>query len=199
MARFLEDNGLADKFIIMYSGNLGLYYDLENLIKVARDFSDLKDLAFVFIGEGSVRSQMEKFVNEAGLANVTFLPLQPKDFLRFSLNAADVHLVVNQRGIKGVSVPSKIYGVMAAGKPILGVLEKGSEAERLISVSGCGRIVEPQNYGGVSELIRYFYRLTEDQRRLIGLRGRNYLERNLKKKDSIDKYGEMLTSLLTEG
>lgn len=64
----------------------------------------------------------------------------------YSLNAAHVHLVVNQKGIKGVSVPSKIYGVMAAGKPVLGVLENGSEAYRLIRESNCGLLVEPHSY-----------------------------------------------------
>ncbi|TGA99957.1 glycosyltransferase WbuB [Sporolactobacillus shoreae] len=199
VSRFLEENGLADKFIVMYSGNLGLYYDLENLIKVASDFSDLTDLTFVFIGDGAVKSRMEQFVLKSGLNNVTFLPFQSKSFIRYSLNAADVHLVVNQRGIKGVSVPSKIYGVMAAGKPVLGVLEQGSEAERLISASECGRVVEPQNYEGVSGLVRYFYALDENDRRKMGLNGRHYLERHLKKEDSIAKYGEMLTSLLEEG
>lgn len=199
VSRFLEENGLTNKFIVMYSGNLGLYYDLENLIKVASDFSDLTDLAFVFIGDGAVKSKMEQLVLKSGLNNVTFLPFQSKSFIRYSLNAADVHLVVNQRGIKGVSVPSKIYGVMAAGKPVLGVLEQGSEAERLISASECGRVVEPQNYKGVSGLVRYFYALDENDRRKMGLNGRHYLERHLKKEDSIAKYGKMLTSLLEEG
>ncbi|WP_100486943.1 glycosyltransferase family 4 protein [Sporolactobacillus pectinivorans] len=195
IARFLEENGLSGKFIVMYSGNLGLYYDLENLIKVARSFSKIKDLVFVFIGEGAVKPQMKHYVDEEALTNVSFLPFQPKKFIRYSLNAADVHLVVNQRGIKGVSVPSKIYGVMAAGKPVLGVLERGSEAERLISDSDCGRVVEPQDYEGVAGLIRYFYNLDQESRKEIGFRGRAYLEQNLKKEHSIAKYGEMLTAL----
>jgi Glycosyltransferase len=199
VARFLEENHLTGKFIVMYSGNIGLYYDLENLIRIARDFSDLKDLAFVFVGEGAVKKQIEQFVVSEGLNNVALLPFQAKDFIRYSLNAADVHLVVNQRGIKGVSVPSKIYGVMAAGKPVLGVLEHGSEAERLIADSGCGKVVEPQDYAGTEALIRYFYHLDLSSRERVGLRGRKYLERYLRKEKSIAKYGAMLTELLTEG
>ena len=58
---------------------------------------------------------MQEFVEDNSIQNVFFLPYQPKEFIKYSLNVADVHLVVNQKGIKGVSVPSKIYGVMAAG------------------------------------------------------------------------------------
>lgn len=192
---FLEENHLLGKFIVMYSGNLGLYYDLENLVKVTKQFADYPDLAFVFIGEGAVKKQMQDYVLNEGIKNVSFLPYQPKEFIKYSLNAADVQLVVNQKGIKGVSVPSKIYGVMAAGKPVLGVLEQGSEAERLISLSGCGRVVEPQDYEGTAELIRAFYLMSDDERRRMGMRGRAYLEENLTRDLSIAKYRKMLMSL----
>lgn len=192
---FLEENHLLGKFIVMYSGNLGLYYDLENLVKVTKQFADYPDLAFVFIGEGAVKKQMQDYVLNKGIKNVSFLPYQPKEFIKYSLNAADVQLVVNQKGIKGVSVPSKIYGVMAAGKPVLGVLEQGSEAERLISLSGCGRVVEPQDYQGAAELIKKFYLMSDDERRRMGMRGRAYLEENLTRDLSIAKYRKMLMSL----
>ncbi|GGL56256.1 glycosyltransferase family 4 protein [Sporolactobacillus putidus] len=193
--RFLEENDLKDKFVVMYSGNIGLYYDLENLIKLTKDFAEFDDLAFVFIGEGAVKKQMQQFVDEEAIKNVFFLPYQPKDFIRYSLNAADVHLVVNQKGIKGVSVPSKIYGVMAAGKPVLGVLEKGSEAERLIAGSSCGRVVEPRDYKGAAALIRSFYMMDRGQREKMGLRGRQYLEQHLRKELSIGKYKQLLMGL----
>ncbi|MCO7124207.1 glycosyltransferase family 4 protein [Sporolactobacillus shoreicorticis] len=193
--RFLEENNLLGKFIVMYSGNLGLYYDLENLVRVTNQFTDYPDLAFVFIGDGAVKQGMQDYVRHEGIENVFFLPYQPKEFIKYSLNAADVHLVVNQKGIKGVSVPSKIYGVMAAGKPILGVLEQGSEAERLISASGCGEVVEPQNYEGVAKLIKQFYLMSDEERKRMGLRGRTYLEGHLTRELSISKYKKMLMSL----
>lgn len=193
--RFLEENHLKDKFIVMYSGNIGLYYDLENLVEVTPNFAELDDLAFVFIGDGAVKKQMQEFVAEKGAGNVFFLPYQPKEFIQYSLNAADLHLVVNQKGIKGVSVPSKIYGVMAAGKPVLGVLEKGSEAERLIAASGCGQVVEPRDYKGVAALIWSFYAMDCGQREKMGLQGRRYLEQHLRKDLSIGKYKQMLAGL----
>jgi colanic acid biosynthesis glycosyl transferase WcaI len=194
--KFLQENGLENKFIVMYSGNIGLYYDLENIIKISQHFKYHKDLAFVFIGEGAVKAEMESYVLENNITNVHFLPYQPKDFIKYSLNAADVHLVVNQKGIKGVSVPSKIYGVMAAGKPILGVLEKDSEAEILISKSNSGQVVEPQDYEGIIGKVELFYQMDRAELNTLGNNGRDYLDKYLKRDISINKYRETLHEVL---
>ncbi|MGG1885881.1 glycosyltransferase family 4 protein [Priestia megaterium] len=193
---FLNKNNLSNKFIIMYSGNIGLYYDLENIIKITKYFKDYENLAFVFIGEGAVKQKMQLFVEENKISNVYFLPYQPKEFIKYSLNAGDVHLVVNQKGIKGVSVPSKIYGVMAAGKPILGVLEQGSEAQMLIEKSKCGVVVEPQDYEGITAQIEYLYKLEKDKLLNLGFNGRDYLDQHLKRDISINKYRETLNDVL---
>jgi glycosyltransferase involved in cell wall biosynthesis len=191
---FLIKYNLQDKFIIMYSGNIGLYYDLENIIKVFAEFEGPPDLVFVLVGDGAKRRELEEYCRNHSVRDITFIPYQPKDNLVYSLNAADIHLVTNQKGIKGVSVPSKIYGVMAVGKPILGVLEKGSEAQLLITQSNCGRCVEPGDYQGMKDLLS---ELITKRRELetMGLRGRTYLEENYKCKDSLKKYNELLTEL----
>lgn len=192
---FIKNNGWENKFIVMYSGNLGLYYDLENLIKITKDLSSMDEIIFVFIGDGAVKSEMETYVKNNKQGNVFFLPFQPKSEIKYTLNAADIHLVVNQKGIKGVSVPSKIYGVMAAGKPVLGVLEKGSEACLLIENSGCGVVVEPQNYSDVTKELMNMYTLDSDVLKDKGIRGRKYLEQHLRKDQSLDKYRNLLLSI----
>lgn len=192
---FLDTHGLQDKFIVMYSGNLGLYYDLENLIQVAKQFTDQPDIVFLFIGEGAVKQRIQEYAEQNNLENVRFLPYQPKEFLKYSLNAADVHLVVNQKGIKGVSVPSKIYGVMAAGKPVLGVLEQRSEVQRLIFESGAGVVIEPQDYRGIVHAINYLRSLDPAELKAMGLKGRAYLEENLTRDTSINKYRDVLQAV----
>ncbi|UVI31613.1 glycosyltransferase family 4 protein [Paenibacillus spongiae] len=192
---FIIRNGWENKFIVMYSGNLGLFYDLENLIKITAEFKEYRDLSFVFIGEGAVKKQMKAYVEEHDLTNVHFLPYQPKDDLKYSLNAADVHLVVNQKGIKGVSVPSKIYGVMAAGKPILGVLEEGSEAYRLIVESQCGLVAEPQDYREIIKQLKKLYNRNGMELMNCGLQGRKYLDQHLRRNISLEKYRELLISI----
>lgn len=193
--QFLRQHSLENKFIIMYSGNLGLYYDLENLIRITSEFNSNNQVHFLFIGEGASKSAMENYVTDNGINNVTFLPYQPKEFIKYSLNAADAHLVVNQKGIKGVSVPSKIYGVMAAGKPILGVLEEGSEADTLIRTSECGFVSEPQDYSLLINHIKLLVAMDVESRKEMGLRGRKYLDRNLTKEKSLIKYKELLQRL----
>lgn len=139
----------------MYSGNIGLYYDLENIIKVIGKFKDREEVVFTFIGDGTVKSKIEEYVTNNQLNNVTFIPYQDKADLIYSLNAADIHWVVNAKGIKGVSVPSKLYGVMAAGKPVLGVLDEGSEARLIVEESNCGICIQPCDYKEIENKINY--------------------------------------------
>lgn len=193
--QFKEQYGLQDKFVIMYSGNIGLYYDLENIIKVIGEFKEREDVVFAFVGDGTVKKEIEEYSIQKQLSNVIFIPYQKKEDLIYSLNAAHVHLVTNQKGIKGVSVPSKVYGVMATGKAILGVLEKGSEAELLISNSQCGITVEPQDYDSIKQAIEQLIN-QKDEIRLMGLKGRHYLEKYLTKDISINKYNETLNQLV---
>ena len=195
---FLKKNGIQNKFIVMYSGNLGLYYDLENIIEIAKEFREEPDLMFLFIGEGAVKQKMQNYAEKNNLENVLFLPYQAKEFIPYSLNAADVHLVVNQKGIKGVSVPSKIYGVMAAGKPVLGVVEPESEIDRLVTESGSGIVVDPQNYKDIVKSLKYFYQMDKNELKEMGVKGRTYLEKHLTKETSINKYRDVLKSLSEE-
>lgn len=194
VVEFREKYGLTGKYIIMYSGNIGLYYDLEGLIKVIEKFKgaktpDGRDVVFAFVGAGSVLDKLVIYVKEHQLDNVVFIPYQDKDKLIFSLNAADVHWCVNAKGIKGVSCPSKFYGIAGVGKPVLGVLEKGSEVEMLIDEIGCGRVSEPGDYKAVEKNIRWFidnagsYELAE-----MGKRGHEYLVEHLTKDVSVAKY-----------
>lgn len=191
---FKEKYNLQDKFIIMYSGNIGLYYDLENIIKVIGEFKEREDVVFAFIGDGTVKSKIEEYVINNKLNNVTFIPYQDKADLIYSLNAADVHWVVNAKGIKGVSVPSKLYGVMAAGKPVLGVLDEGSEARLIVEECNCGVCIEPGNYKEISRNIEYILN-NKELIRSLGENGRKYLEVNLTKDVSINKYKDTILSL----
>ncbi|MDZ5784218.1 glycosyltransferase family 4 protein [Marinococcus luteus] len=192
VAAFLHEKQLEDKFIVMYSGNLGLFYDLENIIRITEAFREYRDIAFVFIGEGAKKKEMEDYAQANRLENVYFFPYEPKERIKYSLNAADVHLVVNQKGIKGVSVPSKIYGVLAVGKPVLGVLENGSEAAVIIERSGAGVVIEPGRYEEIIDAVYMYYHLPEEDRKAIGQKGRLYLEQHLTRRQSIDKYKAVL-------
>lgn len=197
---FKKQYGLEDKFVIMYSGNIGLYYDLEGLIKTMEQFkyaktTDGREVVFAFVGAGSMLDKLVLYTREHEMSNVIFIPYQDKADLIYSLNAADIHWCVNTKGIKGVSCPSKYYGLAAVGKPILGVLESGSEIRCLIEETQGGLVCEPGEYDKVEENIRWFINHAgSEELDEMGQRSRAYLVENLTKDVSIRKYKEAIIS-----
>jgi glycosyltransferase involved in cell wall biosynthesis len=184
---FKKKYGLEGKIVIMYSGNIGLYYDLENLIKVIGRFKDRDEVIFAFVGDGSKKKDIEIYVDEHKLRNVKFIPYQNKEDLIYSLNAGDIHWVVNAKGIKGVSVPSKLYGVMAAGKTVFGVLDEGSEARFIIEECNCGICIEPGKYEFIYEELRNVVD-NIDKYVELGMQGKQYVNKYIKKDVAIEKY-----------
>lgn len=202
VVEFKKKYELDGKFVIMYSGNIGLYYDLENLIKVIKGFvpgtmsNDGREVVFAFIGAGSVLENLKNYVNEHNMDNVVFIPYQDKADLIYSLNAGDVHWCVNAKGIKGVSCPSKAYGIMAVGKPIIGVLEGKTEVRCLVEECNCGKCCEPGDYEEVDNLIRWYIdNVGSEEEKQMGIRGRRYLEKNLTRSVSVRKYMEEILML----
>lgn len=199
---FKKKYGLDNKFVIMYSGNIGLYYDLENLIKVIEKFgtdnrtADGREVVFAFIGAGTVLDKLVSYVKEHNMDNVKFIPYQDKADLIYSLNAGDVHWCVNAKGIKGVSCPSKYYGLAAAGKPVIGVLESGSEVRCLIEDTHGGLCCEPGEYDQVEKNIRWFIdNAGSNEIKDMGIRSRDNLEKNLTRDVSVRKYAEEILKL----
>lgn len=199
--RFKDKYNIADSFIFMYSGNIGLYYDLPGIIKVIGKFKgaktyDGRNVVFSFVGDGSVLDKLKDYTSNNSLKNVIFIPYQNKDDLIYSLNAADVHWCINARGIKGVSVPSKFYGIVAVAKPVLGVLEAGSEVELLIKDIKCGLCSAPGDYKEIENNINWFINNSiDDSLKIIGQKGYDYLKKHLSKNISINKYKNALLDL----
>lgn len=195
VSAFRKQYGLEGKFVIMTSGNIGLYYDFENLLKIMAKFKDEKEVVFLFVGDGLVKPKLQEYVKEHRLQNVIFAPFQKKEDLNYSLNAADVHIVTNALGVKGVSVPSKIYGILAVNKPIWGILEKGSEAWRIIEDSNCGILAEAANYEQIENTLKQVI-AEKDKFIKEHSTGRSYLESYLGKSKSIKAYRDALLDIL---
>lgn len=199
---FKKEYGLDGKFVIMYFGNIGLYYGLENLIKVVERIklgtktADGRDVVFAFVGAGSVLDKLKNYVKEHHMDNVTFIPYQDKADFIYSLNTGDVHWCVNAKGIKGVSCPSKAYGIMAASKPILGVLESGSEVRCLIEDTHGSLCCEPSEYDKVKKNICWFIENAGNSELLaMGARGNENLKKNLTRNVSVRKCAEEILRL----
>ena len=199
---FKEKYGLQDKFVIMYSGNIGLYYDLENILKVIEEVKpgtktvDGREVSFAFVGAGSVLDKLVVYKEEKHMNNVVFIPYQDKADLIYSLNAGDVHWCVNAKGIKGVSCPSKYYGIAAAGKAVLAVLEKDSEIRCIIEETQGGLCSEPGDYEAMSENLKWFIENAgTDKVNEMGKRSRKNLVQNLTREVSVRKYAEEILKL----
>lgn len=116
---FRKEHGLDGKFVFMYSGNHGIALPLETFLKAAIRFKDDPRVVFMFIGDGVRKKEVEAAIRDHSLTNMRSLPYQPIEKLRYSLSAADVHLVSVGDTMVGVIHPCKIYGAMAVSRPIL--------------------------------------------------------------------------------
>jgi glycosyltransferase involved in cell wall biosynthesis len=192
---FKEQYGLTGKFVMMTSGNIGLYYDFENIIRVMGEFREDPSIAFVFVGDGVVKRQLINYSAEHRLENVVFVPYQDKSDLIYSLNAADVHIVTNAKGIRGVSVPSKIYGVLATNIPVLGILERGAEAWNIIEQSDCGILAEAGDYDAIRQSLGTIIK-EKDTFVQAHPTGRQYLLDHFTMNQSIENYHNIIDRLL---
>lgn len=199
---FEKKYGLDGKFVIMYSGNIGLYYDLENLMKVIEQVkpgtktADGREVAFAFVGAGTVLNKLVAYKEEKHMDNVVFIPYQDKANLIYSLNAGDVHWCVNAKGIKGVSCPSKYYGIAACGKSVLAVLEKDSEIRCIIEETKGGLCSEPGDYESVARNLQWFIENAGTGKVVaMGERSRENLVKNLTCDVSVKKYAEEILKL----
>lgn len=141
-----EDNplihewGLDGKFVIGYSGNMGHVHEFKTIIDVAEKVQAMKEkeIVFVFIGDGIARRWLESEVMRRGLTNVQFFPYQSADRLQWSLSIPDVHLVSLRPTLEGLIVPSKFYGIAAAGRPIINIGDPDGEIARILEREQCG-------------------------------------------------------------
>ena len=184
---FINEYKLENKFIVMYSGNLGLTQNLEELLKVVQYFQNRTDIKFLFIGEGAYKKRLMTFAQNSNLTNLDFLPYQPKEKLKFSLSAANIHLVPFQKGLTGVLVPSKIYGILACGKPFVAWVDKESEIYEIAHDFKCGITVPP---GDIRNTVRAInWALTHRELlKEMGERGKKVVKKHFDKEISTNGF-----------
>ncbi len=140
-------------FVVVHAGNLGFYGAWDTLLKAAEILSNEgDDTGFVFIGDGANRKRLEASAGNQG--NVRFLPFRPVEQIPHVMMAGDIHIVTVKRGLEGVVVPSKLYSILAAGRPVLVVAPKECDAARIIAEDGCGMVADPDHPAAVAAAIR---------------------------------------------
>jgi lipopolysaccharide/colanic/teichoic acid biosynthesis glycosyltransferase/glycosyltransferase involved in cell wall biosynthesis len=150
-------HGLADKFVVMHSGNMGLSQGLGTVVQAAARLRDFPNIHMVFIGEGVKKPALEGEVQALGLRNVRFLPYQPKERLMESFATADVFIVSLKQGLAGYIVPSKLYGILAAGRPYVAAVEEACEAAAIMKKYECGLLAKPGDPEDLTQKILTLY------------------------------------------
>ncbi|MFM8983409.1 MAG: glycosyltransferase family 4 protein, partial [Spartobacteria bacterium] len=149
---FRRAHGLEGQFVVIYSGNMGLAHEFDTVLDAAESLRGQR-VVFLFIGEGPRRVEVEAAARLRGIDNIRVLPSQSAEKLSESLSAADAHLVTMRPNLCGLVVPSKVYGVLAAGRPCLFVGPADSEAARLIRETDSGFVVGPDQWAELASEI----------------------------------------------
>jgi colanic acid biosynthesis glycosyl transferase WcaI len=170
MTKYRSDLGIDDRPVVMYAGNVGFSQSLNLMLDAAREFPDV---AFVVNGSGAARASLEADAKE--LSNVVFGDYQPIERLSEVLATADIHAVLLKRGLGKVSVPSKTYSVMAAGRAVVAAIDPGTEVTRLIGGANCGLTVAPDDSVALIAALRMMLADLNEIRQM-GERARQFVE-----------------------
>jgi colanic acid biosynthesis glycosyl transferase WcaI len=146
--------GLADKFVLGYSGNLGRAHEFGTILDAAALLQDDTRVIFLIIGSGARLPWLKDEAARRGLRNFVFQPYQPREQLAFSLGAADLHLVTLQPALEGLIVPSKFYGIAAAGRPVAFIGDQDGEIARILREQDCGRSFAVGDGAGLASYAR---------------------------------------------
>ena len=191
---FVKKYHLSNKIVILYSGNIGLFQDLKSIIKTAERLKNHDDILFLFIGDGGGLKELKRIAKENNLTNVKFLPYQLKKDLSYSLSAADISIVTMEKGIEGLAVPSKLYGILASGRAVLGIVGKNCEVADVIKDAKCGFRIDQGDVNKLVEQIKYIYNNPQALENM-GKNSRQYFEKHFTRSKMTREYYKILESI----
>jgi glycosyltransferase involved in cell wall biosynthesis len=185
---------LEGRFVVMHSGNVGHAQNLDVLVRATTFLRDLDDLQVVIVGFGARHADMRALATRLEADCVRFLPYQPREVLPLSLSAADLHFVGLVKGLAGYVVPSRLYGILAAGRPVVVAADADSETAQVVGRVGCGVVVPPGRPELVAAVIRDARagRLDLDA---MGRRGREYVTAEADRHVAVARYRGVLREL----
>jgi colanic acid biosynthesis glycosyl transferase WcaI len=189
LARTRRQMGWENRFVLMHAGNMGLAQNLGIVMEAAHQVQDVTDLLFVFVGDGAARPVLERQARSLDLHNVAFLPYRPRSEVQDLIAAADLHLISLAPGLWGRVVPSKMYGIMAAGRPFIAAVEPESEPALVIEEQQCGVRVDPDD---PHQLVSAILGMMDAPLDEMGRRGREAFERLYDRPLSTAKYRRLL-------
>ncbi len=153
-SRLAHDLGLKDKFVVQYSGNMGLWHDIDTIVEAARIVADDPRIHFVMIGGGRRRQPAEQLGRRLGLTNITWADSRPRAELPDSLACSSVAVISQREQLVGIAVPCKLYGILASGRAVIAAVPERSEVAIVVLEEDCGVVVPPSDPGAVAAAIQ---------------------------------------------
>lgn len=189
-----KDWQLSNEFVVGYSGNMGRAHEFDTILGAVEELNDSANIKFIFIGGGAKKSWLEEQVKSRHLNNVIFKPYQERSQLMHSLCVPDIHLISLYPTLEGLIVPSKFYGIAAAGRPVIFLGSKDGEIARKLTDSNCGISLELSNVKG---LVSYLIELSQnyDAVDYMGKHSRELFMKNYDKPIAIDRWENLLTKI----
>lgn len=184
-------NIAPETFLVMYSGNLGVTQQLDRVLDAAERLHERRDILFAFVGGGAAETQLRGAVEGRRLSNVRFFPYQPKAELGDSLSAADLHVITVHPAALAYLMPSKFYGILAAGRPVVAAVPAGSELATEICEHRVGYVVPP---GDVAALADSIATAADRRAELVafGERARRLAESTYDRRLVTSRFGDLL-------
>ena len=192
---YREELGVTDETVVLYAGNIGFSQPLEIVLEAAQHLAHRDDVLFVINGNGSRRAHLETASEE--MPNVTFMDYQPNSRLNEVLACGDIHIIPLKPGLGSISVPSKLYSILAAGRPVLASVDPGTEIDAVVTQSGAGRSVRA---GDTEAFIAALEALIDDPngRAAAGLNARHFAEEWLSAEAIGETYNNLFFELLEQ-
>jgi colanic acid biosynthesis glycosyl transferase WcaI len=193
---FRRELNLDDRFVVQFSGRMGYSQGLETVTEAWKMLQDLPDLHLMMVGDGQAKQALERDL--APFRNVTLLPTQPRERLPDLLAAADVGLAPLKKGMAGTSVPSKIFGIMASGRPVVTGVDPGSDTDEMIGAADCGVVTPPEDAAALAQAIRTLH-ADRARARQMGENARSYVERHHSQQVTVERYERLLQDVIAKG
>ena len=187
--------GLLDRFVVCYSGNLGRAHEFETLLGAADALKEDPAFMFLIIGSGAKMEALKRGVATRALGNFCFLPYQPRDTLEDSLAAADVHIVSLLPALEGLIVPSKVYGILAAGRPLIFIGDTDGDIVRVIERGQCGRVVRAGESTALRDALRNLA-MEPEALAQMGARARRLLCEEYSLQRALERWVALIESLM---
>src|SRR5215470_13534213 len=187
--------GLAGQFVLGYSGNLGRAHEFQTVLAAAERLRNEPHFIFLMIGGGKRFEELAQAVKRQGLANsFRFIPYQEQEMLSYSLTVADAHWLSLNPKLEGLIVPSKFYGIAAAGKPIIVIGDKYGEIARLVQQHHCGMVIAPGDAEALADALRLLSNAPEAVSEM-GSRARTMLDAHFTRQKALARWSGLLDKL----